>query len=83
MLYEQMKNWKKITLAMMATCSLAMFSCKEIQNHVKVVREQMCSEKTLSQVHDLLENVVSATNGTGKDARVKASRLTARPELHG
>ncbi len=36
---------------------------------VEVLREKMCSEKTLQQVRDILENVVSAPNGTGKKAK--------------
>lgn len=36
---------------------------------VEVLREKMCSDKTLGQIRDILENVVSAPNGTGKKAR--------------
>lgn len=36
---------------------------------VEVLREKMCSDKTLAQIKDILENVVSAPNGTGKKAR--------------
>lgn len=36
---------------------------------VEVLREKMCSDKTLQQVRDILENVVNAPNGTGKKAR--------------
>lgn len=36
---------------------------------VTVLREKMCSDKTLADIYEILENVVSAPNGTGKKAR--------------
>ena len=36
---------------------------------VEVLREKMCSEKTLQKVRGVLENVVSAPRGTGRRAR--------------
>ncbi|MCQ2196135.1 MAG: transpeptidase family protein [Bacteroidaceae bacterium] len=36
---------------------------------VEVLREKMCKESTLDEIYDILENVVSAPNGTGKKAR--------------
>lgn len=36
---------------------------------ITVLREKMCSDKTLADIKEILENVVSAPNGTGKKAR--------------
>lgn len=36
---------------------------------IEVLREKMCSESTLKDIYEILENVVSAPDGTGKKAR--------------
>lgn len=36
---------------------------------IEVLREKMCKESTLNDIYEILENVVSAPNGTGKRAR--------------
>ncbi len=36
---------------------------------IEVLREKMCKESTLKDIYEILENVVSAPNGTGKKAR--------------
>lgn len=45
---------------------------------VTVLREKMCSDKTLQEVKDILENVVSAPKGTGKAARCKLFRVCGK-----
>lgn len=45
---------------------------------VEVLREKMCSDKTLSQIKDILENVVSAPNGTGKKARCNQFKVCGK-----
>lgn len=44
----------------------------------EVLRQKMCSDKTLKQVRDILENVVSAPNGTGKKARCNQFRVCGK-----
>lgn len=45
---------------------------------VEVLREKMCSDKTLRQIKDILENVVSARDGTGKKARCSQFRVCGK-----
>lgn len=45
---------------------------------VEVLREKMCSDKTLQQIRDILENVVSAPNGTGKKARCNQFKVCGK-----
>lgn len=45
---------------------------------VEVLREKMCSDKTLKQIRDILENVVSAPSGTGKKARCNQFKVCGK-----
>jgi len=65
---------------------------KEIQQNgktverkkTKVVRDKICSDKTLSQIREMLYDVVHEKNGTGKNARssfVEISGKTATAEI--
>lgn len=44
----------------------------------EVLREKMCSDKTLKQIRDILENVVSAPSGTGKKARCEQFKVCGK-----
>lgn len=45
---------------------------------VEVLREKMCSDKTLKEIRNILENVVSAPNGTGKKARCNQFKVCGK-----
>lgn len=45
---------------------------------VEVLREKMCSEKTLKKVQEVLESVVSVKDGTGKRARCPGFRVAGK-----
>lgn len=44
----------------------------------EVLREKMCSDKTLREIRDILENVVSAPSGTGKKARCNQFKVCGK-----
>lgn len=45
---------------------------------VEVLRDRMCSDKTLREIKGILENVVSAPSGTGKAARCDKFRVCGK-----